>query len=263
MDGSVVQWNEELKPARGFMFDVDGTLILSNRSLGGYTVLPGATEVLGTLKARGIPYVLLTNGSNYAPPEQAAKLRGLGLPVEDAQMLTPSSVAADLMQRHGIKRCLVLGTPGVGYALSEAGIEIAFTGEENAAKADAVYIGWHPECGMKDIETAANAIWNGAKLYVASDVPFFASAGGRAMGYSFAITAAVQAADQGADDPDRQAVITRAQVRRAQARRETARGLRRRRRPGGRDHHGATRRGQRDRCHDGVHQGRRLGGTAG
>ena len=30
----------------GFMFDVDGTLLLSDRSLGGYEVLPGAVETL-------------------------------------------------------------------------------------------------------------------------------------------------------------------------------------------------------------------------
>jgi NagD protein len=45
---------------------------------------------------------------------------------------------------------------------------------------------------MKDIETACKAIWNGAKLYVASDVPFFATAGGKSLGYSHAITAAVR-----------------------------------------------------------------------
>ncbi len=159
------------------MFDVDGTLILSNRSLGSYRMLPGAAEVLGALKAKGIPYVALTNGSAYPPAEQAAKLRGLGLPVEDDQMLTPSSVAAELMLRDGIKSALILGTPGVGHCLAEAGIELRFTGDANAEKADAVYIGWHPDCGMKDIEAACHAIWNGAKLYVASDVPFFASAG--------------------------------------------------------------------------------------
>ena len=47
----------------GFMFDVDGTLLLSDRSLGGYELLPGAAETLAELTSRNIPYVLLTNGS--------------------------------------------------------------------------------------------------------------------------------------------------------------------------------------------------------
>ena len=40
----------------GLMFDVDGTLLLSDRSLDGYELLPGAIETLATLGARGVPY---------------------------------------------------------------------------------------------------------------------------------------------------------------------------------------------------------------
>ncbi len=181
-----------LSPIKGFMFDLDGTLLLTDRSLSGYEILPGAVEVLTTLKERGIPYVILTNGSAYRPAEQAEKLRGYGLPLTDEQMLTPSSVAADLMSRNGVERALILGSRGVGAALADAGIEIVFTGEPRASEVQAVYVGWHPECGMKDIEAACHAIWAGAKLYVASDVPFFATRNGRAMGYSHAIVGAIR-----------------------------------------------------------------------
>ena len=180
------------RPVEGFLFDLDGTLVLSDRSLSGYQVLPGAIELLGELKTRGIPYVVFTNGTNYPASEQAPKLRAAGLPIADDALLTPSSVAADLMPRRGVKRALVLGTPGVGHALTQAGIQTIFTNDEGVDQVDAVYIGWHPDCRMKDIEAASKAIWNGAKLYVASDVPFFATAGGKTMGYSYAISAAVR-----------------------------------------------------------------------
>ena len=179
-------------PIEGFAFDLDGTLVLTDRSLRGYQVLPGAIEVLTELKARGIPFLALTNGSAYPAPEQASKLRAAGLPIEDNALLTPSSVAADLMPRRGVKRALVLGTPGVGHALAEAGIQILFPGQEGSQDVQAVYIGWYPECTMKDIETAAKAIWSGAELYVASDVPFFATADGKTMGYSYAIAGALR-----------------------------------------------------------------------
>jgi len=182
----------QLQRIEGFVFDLDGTLVLTDRSLSGYQVLPGAIELLMELKARGIPFVALTNGTNYPPSEQAPKLRALGLPVPDDALLTPSSVAADLMPRRGVRRALVLGTPGVGHALKQVGIQTVFTHDEGTDQVDAVYIGWHPDCGMKDIEAAAKAIWNGAELYVASDVPFFATAGGKTMGYSYAISAAVR-----------------------------------------------------------------------
>lgn len=183
---------DPLPPIKAFLFDLDGTLLLSDRSLGSYEVLPGAVEALSALRDSGVPFVVLTNGSAYPPAEQAAKVRKLALPMDDEQMLTPSSVAANLMTRRGVKRALVLGTRGVGHALAAAGIEIVFTGEPRASEVDAVYVGWHPECGMKDIEAACQGIWGGAKLYVASDVPFFASKQGRALGYSYAITGAIR-----------------------------------------------------------------------
>ena len=183
---------EALPPISGYMFDLDGTLLLSDRSLGGYEVLPGAVEVLSKLKDRSTPFVVLTNGSAYPPPEQAAKLRKLGLPVTDEQMLTPSSVTAEVMAARGIKRALILGSRGVGYALEAAGLETVFTGDPRASEVDAVYVGWHPDCNMKDIEAACNAIWQGAKMFVASDVPFFATKQGRTMGYSYAIVGAIR-----------------------------------------------------------------------
>ena len=45
---------------------------------------------------------------------------------------------------------------------------------------------------MKDIEAACHAIWAGAQLYAASDVPFFATKQGRTIGYSYAIVGAIR-----------------------------------------------------------------------
>lgn len=180
------------RPIRGFVFDVDGTLVLSDRSLGNYEPLPGAREVLSTLRDLAMPFVLLTNGSAYPPAEQAAKMRRIGLPVDDDQMLTPSSVAADLFVRRRFRRVLVLGKRGVGFALQQAGVETVYVGEHGAGEVDAVFVGWHPDCNMRDIEAAATAVWNGAKLFAASDVPFFATSAGRSIGYSFAIIGAIR-----------------------------------------------------------------------
>jgi 4-nitrophenyl phosphatase len=63
---------------KGFMFDLDGTLILSNRKLGNYDAIPGAAEALGELDRLGIPWLALTNGSAYparARPQAARRWR--------------------------------------------------------------------------------------------------------------------------------------------------------------------------------------------
>jgi ribonucleotide monophosphatase NagD (HAD superfamily) len=96
------------------------------------------------------------------------------------------------MVRNGVGKVLVLGSEGVGHALREAGIETRTFAHSAPTEVDAVYVGWHPDCGMKDIEAACNAIFAGAKLYVASDVPFFATRAGRTIGYSYAIVGAIR-----------------------------------------------------------------------
>lgn len=175
------------KPA-GVMFDLDGTLILSDAKLGGYTVLPDAVELLTELEVRGFPFLALTNGSAYPAAEQAPRLRKLGLPIPDDRLFTPNSVAAHLFRARGHQRVMVLGTDGVTAALKAEGIATCAPGDTGA---DAVYVAWHPDCRMEHIHAACAAVIDGARLYSASDVPFFASKSGRAFGYSCAIGGAI------------------------------------------------------------------------
>jgi 4-nitrophenyl phosphatase len=187
----MASFNEPIGPISGFMFDLDGTLILSNKNLGDYKLLPGAVEVLETLKERGIPYLALTNGSAYPPSVQAPRLRSIGLPIPDENLFTPNSVAAHVFREAGAKKVMVLGTQGVVDALTEDGIATCFATDDGAEDADAVYVAWHPECGMPHIHAACEAVLNGARLFTASDVPFFASQQGRSFGYSCAISGAI------------------------------------------------------------------------
>ena len=184
-------FTESLRPPRGFMFDLDGTLILSDKALGGYQLLPGAVDLLMHLQDRGTPFLALTNGSAYPAAQQGPRLRALGLPIPDTHLFTPNSVAGHLFRERGFGRVLVLGTQGVVDALAGEGIATVRPGEDGATSADAVYVAWHPECGMADIHAACEAVLGGAALFSASDVPFFASRSGRAFGYSCAIGGAI------------------------------------------------------------------------
>ena len=173
------------------MFDLDGTLILSNKALGDYKVLPGAVEVLEALGKRDIPYLALTNGSAYPASVQAPRLRSIGLPIPDANLFTPNSVAAHMFSQRGLGRVMVLGTQGVVDALNADGIETCLPGESGAEGAEAVYVAWHPDCSMPHIHAACEAVLEGALFFTASDVPFFASQQGRSFGYSCAISGAI------------------------------------------------------------------------
>ena len=181
-----------LRDAAGFVFDMDGTIALGDAASGGHKALPHAIELLGELKARGTPFVVFTNGSAKEPAAYAASLRAAGFPLEDWQMLTPSSSAARWLGGQGLRRVRVLGNQGTAAPLRAAGLEVVGPAEE-AGEVDAVFTGWHRDFGFPDLEAACHSIWGGARLVTASHVPFFAAAGGRAIGASFAINAMITA----------------------------------------------------------------------
>ena len=189
-----------LRDARGFIFDMDGTLALGDRVNHGLAPLPGAVELLGWVRAQGLPYVVFTNGSNRTPGDFAAVLRDAGLDVPDDQMMTPASSAVVMFTRRGYKRVMVLGGDGLTGPLRAGGIEVVPPVEaapdtrpsDAPADVDAVLVGWFREFTMSHLEAACHAVWSGAALYSASETPFFAAAGGRALGTSRAISAMIR-----------------------------------------------------------------------
>jgi 4-nitrophenyl phosphatase len=185
---------ERLRNARGFIFDMDGTLVLGDRVNHGLRPLPGAISMLRWARSRGLPYVVFTNGTNRTPAHFARVLRDEGLDVPDDLMMTPASSAVLMFAKRGFKRVMVLGVSGLIDPLREAGIEVVPpTGALPPAPAvDAVFVGWFREFTMDHLETACHAVWAGAELYSASETPFFASAGGRALGTSRAISAMIR-----------------------------------------------------------------------
>lgn len=178
--------HHRIRTARGFIFDMDGTIALGDSSSGGHKALQGAVELLAELRRRGTPFRVFTNGTGKAPALYAAGLRKAGFDLEDHEMMTPSTSAAIWFVRRGIRRVRVLGNEGVAAPLLERGIEVIGP-SENADGVEAVYTGWFREFGFPDLEAACQSVWDGAILTTASHVPFFAAAGGRAIGASYAI----------------------------------------------------------------------------
>lgn len=181
-----------LRGAAGYIFDMDGTIALGDAKSGGHRALPHAIAVLEALKASGTPYVVFTNGTAKPPAAYANSLRNAGFPVEDVQMLTPSSSAAVWLGQTGTGKVRVLGNPGCAAPLIDAGLEVVGPAEE-AEGVQAVYTGWFREFDFNSLEAACHSLWNGARLVTASNVPFFATENGRAIGASFPINAMLTA----------------------------------------------------------------------
>ena len=69
---------KRLRAAHGFIFDMDGTLVLGDAASGGHQPLPGAIHLLAALRGRGIPFRVFTNGTAKPPATYAAGLRKVG-----------------------------------------------------------------------------------------------------------------------------------------------------------------------------------------
>ena len=188
---------QHTQPIRAAVFDIDGTLALMDKDKGTYAALPGAVDAVNQLKKRGLPVVAYTNGTFFPPEHYYAPLSAAGLHLDPRHILTPATVAARQLAKHGCKRVMLIGAEGTRVPLTEAGIEIV-EAVAGAPAVEAVLLAWTKEFNSSQLEAAAKAIWGGAKLYATSVAPYFAGARGKLMGVSGAMAAAIRNAT-GAD----------------------------------------------------------------
>jgi NagD protein len=176
---------DRLRQTRGFVFDMDGTLVLGDKRNYGLNPLPGAIELVTLLGKRGTPFAIFTNGTTRAPETYAATLREAGFALPDEAMLTPASSAVSVFLRKNYRKVMVLGGEGLTKPLQQVGIETV--PPVGRPVVDAVMVGWFREFTMESLEAAVYAVWNGATLYSASQALFFATAEGKTLGTSRAI----------------------------------------------------------------------------
>lgn len=181
---------ERLRRARGFVCDMDGTLVLGDRHNKGLQPLPGAIEFTTWLKRRELPFVLFTNGTTRTPLQYAETLQSVGFDVSETNLMTPASSAVDVFLRRGHRRVMVLGGAGLTRPLVDAGIDVV--PPAGKPQVDAVLVGWFREFTMNDLEAAVYAVWGGARVYSCSQSLFFASAEGKTLGTSRAISAMIR-----------------------------------------------------------------------
>jgi HAD superfamily hydrolase (TIGR01450 family) len=171
-----------LDAIRGFVFDVDGTLV--RRFTDGVHPLPGAVEVLERIRASGRPLALFSNGSHVPPAVFAQQLRKDGLPVSDEEMVSPVRSALSYLRRRRFS-VLLFAEPAVRELLVDAGIHI--TDEDP----DAVLILHTNTIDFPALERAARAIIGGARFLTANYLPAYAGANGPIFSRGAMVTAAI------------------------------------------------------------------------
>jgi NagD protein len=182
---------DRLRRVRGFVLDMDGTLVLGDRNNKGLLPLPGVDRLFAALTDLGLPFRIFTNGTARTPQQYAHVLQAIGFPVADDGVLTPASSAVDVLRHHGHRRVMVLGGKGITEPLEAAGLEAL--PPLRTTEADAVMVGWfRQELTFEALDAACDAVFGGACFYSASQSLFFATAEGRQLGTSRAISAVVR-----------------------------------------------------------------------
>jgi HAD superfamily hydrolase (TIGR01450 family) len=169
------------------VLDIDGTLV--HRAGQDVHPQPGATELLDRIRTSGRSLVLFTNGSHAPPASFAEDLRRAGLHVADDEVLTPlDSVQAYLAARTSDGEVLLFGTDAARGYLVRAGVRLA---GETAANVDAVFVAHPPDVDFVQLERAARAILDGARLLTGSYAPAYAGANGPIFSRGAMLTAAL------------------------------------------------------------------------
>jgi HAD superfamily hydrolase (TIGR01450 family) len=152
-----------LDDVRGFVFDVDGSLVNRDADFRARP-LPGAARLLDAIRASGRPLVLFTNGSHIGPEAFARGLREGGLPVENEEVLTPvCSALSYLARQHEGQPVMVFGSEAVRRRMADAGLPLV-DGED----AEVVFVAHTEEVDLGAMERAARAVSRGARLLTAN-----------------------------------------------------------------------------------------------
>lgn len=155
-----------LDDVKGFVFDVDGSLV-HRRGDFRAAPLPGAVEVLEKIRASGRPLVLFTNGSHLNPSTFASGLTADGLPVSEKELLTPVCSAISYLKHnhHGVA-VKVFGSDEIKTRMKGEGVPLIETDD-----AGAIFVAHVPNADLSELEVAARAVLKGAPLLTANYGP--------------------------------------------------------------------------------------------
>jgi NagD protein len=152
-----------LDDVKGFVFDVDGSLVHRGADFRSHPV-PGAVEVLERIRASGRPLVLFTNGSHLNPETFAAGLREDGLPVTGEELLTPVCCVISYLSRRSPGRpVMVFGSEEIRRRIAGEGLPLTDT-----EKAEAVFVAHVEEVDLPALQVASRAVMGGARLLTAN-----------------------------------------------------------------------------------------------
>jgi NagD protein len=144
-----------MRPIRPFAYliDMDGVIYR------GGTLIPGADRFIDSLRRGGIPFRFLTNNSQRTRRDVAARLKRLGMEVDDEHVYTCAIATAQFLAKQKPEgTAFVIGEGGLLNALHDVGYAIV------DKDPDYVVVGEGRTVNFELVEKALGMILAGAKL---------------------------------------------------------------------------------------------------
>ncbi len=146
----------DLQTIRGFLIDMDGTIVIGRRAL------PGARRLLAEVRSRGAPLLVLSNNSSERRETFHERLVAAGLEVGLEEVLTSGDAACDhLLATTPHRRVFLLGTPALRSLFSARGFELAAVDEE----APAVVVAFDKTLTYAGLRHACRLLFDGADYF--------------------------------------------------------------------------------------------------
>jgi NagD protein len=138
---------------QGLLIDMDGVLYRGSQ------LIPGADRFLNELRARRIPFRLLTNNSQRTRRDVVAKLARMNIHVDEENVYTSAMATARfLAQQKPNGSAFVIGEGGLLTALHQNGYAVV------DHEPDYVVVGEGRTFNLEQVEAAVRMILGGAKL---------------------------------------------------------------------------------------------------
>jgi HAD superfamily hydrolase (TIGR01450 family) len=169
-----------------YAFDLDGTIYL------GDGLLPGAKELVETLRDRDHTVRFLSNNPTKDPDEYAEKLDGLGLPTPVEEIVNTTVTTTHWLLEHAPDAVVYpISEEPLKRAFREAGIAMS----EDPAEIDIVVASYDRTFEYRKLQIAFDAIWfhRRARLIATNPDRFCPFPGGRGEPDCAAIVAAIEA----------------------------------------------------------------------
>jgi NagD protein len=138
---------------KGFIFDLDGTVYLSDR------LIPGADRVIRLLREGGRKVIFLSNKPIQTREDYAAKLTRLGIPTDPAEVINSTLVMIHYLKKEAPQaRVFVVGEEPFVAELRRAGFVIS----DEPEKIDYVVVAFDRTFDYRKLNIAYQAIKRGA-----------------------------------------------------------------------------------------------------